>query len=115
MALEALTNLKHKARTRIVGCLNKARPLPTNLSPAEYKAVKLLKEDDPIVIAPADKGNATIVINSEDYDGKIRSLLADTDTYKRLAKDVTLAQERRINALLFLLMRPGAIPESPYH
>ena len=87
MALEALTNLKHKARTRIVGCLNKARPLPTNLSPAEYKAVKLLKEDDLIVIAPADKGNATIVINSEDYDenlGPFWQAQTPTDTYKGL-------------------------------
>ena len=87
----------------------------TNLSPAEYKAIKHLKEDDSIVIAPDDKGNATIVINSEDYDGKVRSLLADTDTYKRLAKDLTLAQERRRNALLLSLTRSGAIPESLYH
>ena len=62
----------------------------------------------------ADKGNVTVVMNSEDYDGKIRSLLADTVTYKRLVKDPTLAQERRMNALLLSLMRSGAIPESLY-
>ena len=58
-----------------MGCLNKARPPPTNLSPAEYKAVKLLKEDDLIVIALADKGKVTVVINNKDYDGKMRSPL----------------------------------------
>ena len=63
-----------------MGCLNKARSLPTNLSPAEYKAVKLLKKDGSIIITPVDKGNMTIMINSEDYDGKFRSLLAGTDT-----------------------------------
>ena len=101
-------------RTRIVGCLNKARPPPTNLNPAEHKPIKLLREDDSIIIAMADKGNVMVVMNSEDYDGKIRSLLADTVTYKRLVKDPTLAQERRMNALLLSLMRSGAIPESLY-
>lgn len=45
-----------------MGCLNKARPPPTNLSPAEYKAVKLLKEDDLIISAPAEKGNVAVVM-----------------------------------------------------
>ena len=72
------------ARTKIVGCLTGARPPPANLCPAEHKAIKQLKEEESIVIAPADKGNATVVMNREDYDKKIRTLLADTGTYKRL-------------------------------
>ena len=40
-------------------------------------------------------------------------LLADTDTYKRLTRDPTLAQEKKMNALLLPLM-PGAIPEWLY-
>ena len=95
-------------------CLNKARPPSTNLSQAEYKAVKLLKEDDSIVIASADVGNVTVVMSSEDYNGKIRSVLADADTYKRLANDLALAQKRRMNALLLSMMRSGAIPACLY-
>ena len=102
------------ARTKVMDCLNKARPPSTNLSQAEYKAVKLLKEDDSIVIASADVGNVTVVMSSEDYDGKIRSVLADADTYKRLAKDLALAQKRRVNALLLSMMRSGAIPACLY-
>ena len=102
------------ARTKVMDCLNQARPLSTNLSQAEYKAVKLLKEDDSIVIASADVGNVTVVMSSEDYDGNIRSVLADTDTYKRLAKDLALAQKRRMNALLLAMMRSGAIPACLY-
>ena len=33
------------------------------------------------VIAAADKGNATVVMDRSDYDRKIRTLLADADTY----------------------------------
>ena len=77
------------ARTKIVGYLARARPPPTNLS--EYKAIKQLKEEESIVTAPADKGNATVVRDREDYDKKIRTLLADTDTYKRPPRDPTPA------------------------
>lgn len=94
------------ARTRIVGCLNRARPPPTNLSPAEHKAIKLLNKDESVITAPADKGNVTVVMDREDYDGKVRALLTD--------KDPILAQERKINALLLPLMRTGAIPERLY-
>lgn len=65
------------ARTRI------ARPPPTNHSPAEHKVFKHLIEEESIVIAPADKGNLTVVMDLEEYDRKIRTLLADADTYKR--------------------------------
>ena len=52
-----------------------------NLHPSEQKALKNLKADKSIVIAPADKGNATVVLDLLDYDRKIRDLLGDTDTY----------------------------------
>ena len=87
------------ARTKIVGCLTRARPPPTNLCPGEHKAIKQLKEEESIVIAAADKGNATVVMDGEDYDKKMRTLLADTGTYKRLLRDPTPAQERKMNAI----------------
>lgn len=37
-----------------------------------------------IVITLAYKGNVIVVMDREDYDEKIRALLADTNTYKRL-------------------------------
>lgn len=52
-----------------------------------------LREADSIVITPADKGNATVVMDRNDYDRKIRTLLADADVYKRLPKDATPATD----------------------
>ena len=37
--------------------------------------MKNLRTDDTIVILPADKGNATVVMNRRDYDGKIETML----------------------------------------
>ena len=69
------STLAQQARTKIAGHLSKARPLPTNLHPKEQKAIKTLREADYIVIAPADKGNATVMMDRSDYDGKIRTPL----------------------------------------
>ena len=40
-----------------------------------------LKEDSSITIAPADKGNVTIIANSEYYKEKINQHLCETSTY----------------------------------
>lgn len=87
--------------------------IPTNVSPAEHKGIKLLKEDEVVVIVLANKKTVRVVMNSEGYSGKIRSLLADIDTYKRLANDPTSVHER-MNTQLLLLMRYEAIPEHSY-
>lgn len=57
------------------------------------KEVKKLKDE---VILPVDKGNATVVINRSDYDGKMREVLSDSTTYKKLTQDPTPPQETKV-------------------
>ena len=102
------------ARTRIAGCLAKSKPPTTNLTPVEQKAIKNLKQADSIVIAPADKGNTTVVMDQAEYNGKIRILLADASTYRRVPRDPTQALEGRMNAMLLSLSRSGAVPGPLY-
>ena len=97
-----------------MGCLARARPPPANLSQAEHKALKCLREDDSIVIVPADKGNITVVMDLSDYEGRIQTLLDDMETSRRLTKDPTMAQMRKTNGLLLTLMQSGAISERLY-
>ena len=40
--------------------------------------------DEKIVILKADKGNATVVMNTEDYEEKVNSLLSGECTYEKL-------------------------------
>ena len=44
-------------------------------------------------------------MDCSEYEGKIQTLLDDTGTYRRLMKDPTMAQERKMNGLLLTLMR----------
>ena len=61
--------------------------------------MKTLKENTNLTILPADKGNATVILNTTDYKQKITSLLEDP-SYRRLARDPTDSMERKTTLLL---------------
>ena len=63
---------KEAARNMVVGILKKA------------KALRALRQDNSVVIIPADKGRLTVVMDKEIYDQKIQELLSDGRVYKRL-------------------------------
>jgi hypothetical protein len=52
-----------------------------------------------IVILPADKGNATVVMKSKAYIKKMEDLLSD-QTYQRLTTDLSKTAERKIARLI---------------
>jgi hypothetical protein len=47
-----------------------------------------LKNNTDLTILPADKGNATVILNTADYKQKIISILEDP-AYRRLTRDPT--------------------------
>ncbi|XP_077486703.1 uncharacterized protein LOC144098003 [Amblyomma americanum] len=66
----------------------------------ERSAVNSLWRNQDIVILPADKGNATVMLNRPDYDKKMLDLLQDRSTYVALKKDPTSKLERELQKLL---------------
>ena len=78
--------------------------------------MKKVANDDDIVILPADKGRATVVMNRKDYSAKMLTMLGDRDTYQLMAKDPTTSLENRINSVLLRLRREGHLSgENYYH
>ena len=71
------------SRNSIIGVLNKAIVPRQNITPEEIKAMKNLQKDDSIIILPADKGKATVILDKVDYDRKITTMLFDNKTYKK--------------------------------
>ena len=63
----------------------------------------------------ADKGNATVVLDADDYESKAHDLLDDTTSYRVLRKDPTQATERKLLTLLRDLRRQDKVSEAFYH
>ena len=57
--------------------------------------MRTLKEAEGINILPADKGNATVVLDKDQYRKKLMDLLADP-VYEKMVTDQTPAIEKRI-------------------
>ena len=104
-----------KARSQVIGALNKAKKTTTNLYPEETKALSQLQKDTSLMILPADKGRATVVMDKESYDNKVTSMLSDTATYKPLPKDPTPSLQRKMNSILLDLHRSGHLSKSRYN
>ena len=109
---QATPDVIDKARTQIIGVLSKAKPSAPNLSPLESKALRELRQDTSLVILPADKGRATVVMDKSSYDTKVKTMLSDTTTYKILPKDPTSSLQREMNAILLSLRRSDHLSES---
>lgn len=60
------------------------------------------------MILPADKGNATVVMDRDVYDQKIRTLLED-DTYTKLRRDPTKRIETDLQKTLKELSDNGEL------
>ena len=70
-----------RGKTSLV--LQKASPPKDNLSKKQRQALYSLKEDKEITILPADKGQATVILNKEDYIKKCNDHLDSGSYIKR--------------------------------
>ena len=79
--------------------LQRAKPPQSNIASKERQAIKKLNRDKDILILPADKGNATVIMKTTDYNGKILDIL-NTNDYKKVTRDPTAQILRKTNQLI---------------
>ena len=79
--------------------LEKSKPPKPNISKRERQALKSLQDDDSIIILPADKGNATVVMDRVEYSNKLAELI-DNGANSKVKKDPTLKTERKLSQIL---------------
>ncbi|XP_041461178.1 uncharacterized protein LOC121412434 [Lytechinus variegatus] len=101
-------------RFKVTNALSDAKPPKQNLSKEERSAIQDLRRNQAIHILQADKGNATVIMDQDAYDDKIEEILQDKDTYSKLNRDPTQANERKINQQLLTLHRSDALPKALY-
>lgn len=79
--------------------LKNIKPMKENTTRDEREALNSLKKDGNLKILPADKGNATVLINKEDYSNKVQDVLK-AGKYSLLNKDPTKSLETKIGKTL---------------
>jgi hypothetical protein len=76
---------------------NRKKPQKTNLSPAQWHAVRALKDDQSIIIIPADKGNKTVILDKTTYLDKLKDRITD---HVPIDFDAALQLEKSLNSAL---------------
>jgi len=97
-------NSKATICASVVSILKNSKPeTVSNVLKQHLTAIKNLKKDSSIIIIPADKGKAVVLMNREDYKEKISSLLNDENTYNKITdkrRNPTSQVEKDLNKLL---------------
>ena len=101
-------------RRAVNAILQQAEPLKPNITKEQQDALKSLKEDKSIMILPADKGRASVVLDADTYHAKMSAFI-DSGPYQLLNKDPTDRLTRKLSERLLTLKRNGHISEAVYN
>ncbi|XP_071124035.1 uncharacterized protein [Mytilus edulis] len=82
-----------------------------NTSPDEKKAIQSLRNRDDIVIKPADKGSAVVIMDKANYIAEAVRQLSDERFYKKLDYDPTSEFSSKIITALQTMYNDGHIDE----
>ncbi len=94
-------------------CLREAKKSEPTLTRKEQQALKELKDvsrREGLTILPADKGNATVVMDSTQYASKLGDLLAENN-YRLLPRNPNARIEKQVTDALKSVERDGNLPE----
>ena len=80
-----------------------------NLSPSEYQALKILKMNPSIIIKPADKGSAIVIMDKEAYTHEVHRQLYNRKYYHTLTHPIYPDNALKITQTLELMKRQGFI------
>lgn len=67
---------------------------------ATKTTTRFLKDNPNICILSADKGNRTVIMDREEYNRKMTTLIEDDDTYVRIHRDPTSTLQTKCNNIV---------------
>ena len=91
------------------------RPDRNNLSADERLALKNLRANHDLIIKPADKGSATVVIDRDAYVFEGQRQLNNVQYYRKLSEPMFPDNVPRINAILTRMNAAGYITDAQLH
>ena len=73
-----------------------------------------LKKDTNIIITPADKGSATVILDKEEYIAEGIRQLSIRNHYRKLQEPIFKKTDKKIDTILKKLMKDARISEQQY-
>jgi hypothetical protein len=101
--------MAEEARQQTVRIIKSSSRARDKLTTAEKETLRIFKKSADLTILPADKGNATVILNPVDYKQKITSRLEDP-SYRRPDRHPTDSTERKTTLLLKILGHTSYLP-----
>ena len=101
-------------RRAVNGILQQAKPPEPKITKEMRDALKSLKEDESIMVLPADKGHASVLMDTDTYRAKMSTLI-ENGPYQLLNKDPTDRLTHKLSEKLLTLKRSGYLPEAVYN
>jgi hypothetical protein len=86
-----------------------------NLTRTEKDALFQLKQRQDIVIKPADKGSAVVIMDTDKYISEAHKHLSDKRFYQSLKHDPTLEHAEKVTELLQEIAALGHIDLNTFH
>ena len=100
--------LGEKLRSEVQHCPAKAEAPCWNLNKSQQVTIKELRSDPKTIILPADKGNATVLIDRKDYD--LTLTLLDATSFQAIKRNPTMKIEQKVTEVLRSLEKKGKLP-----
>ena len=85
-------------RAEVCGALKSTQLPKPNIIKEERTAIRNIGKDKSVL--PADKGKATVIMDTEEYEKKVREMLSDEKTYSKLNSDPTPKYKKKLVAIL---------------
>ncbi len=106
----------HSFGQQVTSLIRKASKPKSNLTREQCDALKSLRADEDIVILPADKGNAVVLLNKTDYSRMMENdILSDQSKFIPIASDPTRVYESDFQVfLLESVKKKGLIEDRMY-
>ena len=91
--------------------ITESMPIPTHLR----HALKQLQDDPNLIIKPADKGGATVVLNTHDYHHKVLQILTNKTFYKQMTHNHIHTVRQEVQSLIDYLHIKGTIDDRTFN
>lgn len=109
-ACNHIDNFTNVLREKILEKPKSSKHQKSNLTENQERAMKELLDNKEIMIKPADKGGAIVILNTEDYIREAERQLSNKDHYAQTSRDTTLVRASNIRAHILQLEKRKKTP-----